>query len=434
MNLSVIIMAAGKGTRMKSSLPKVLHKICGKSMLFYIIREALAYSDDIHIVLSHQADLIEQSLRKEFEDLHFHHQDLENFAGTGGALMQKGSKNFLDVKYDRVLVLNGDMPLIDGATIESLLNIKSSMVLGALKLEDPRGYGRILIEEERVKGIVEEKDCDESQKQINIVNAGVYVIDKSLLKDFIPTLNNQNAQNEYYLTDIVAMGVDKGVDIRIAFGKKECFMGVNSKIDLTQAQEIMLARLRERAMLNGVIMHLPHTIYIEEDVEFVGECELQEGVRICGKTLIKDSFIKSHSVIEESVIEDSDIGPLAHIRPKSVIKNTHIGNFVEVKAGVLDGVKAGHLSYLGDCEIGKGSNVGAGVITCNYDGRNKHKTFIGENVFIGSDSQLVAPLKIESEVLIGAGSTVTKHCKKGDLVLSRVEQRNIEKGYDKFFK
>lgn len=434
MQTSIVIMAAGKGTRMHSTLPKVLHKICGKPMLFYIIREALKVSDDVHVVLSHQAAMIKERLKQDFDNLHFHLQDLQNFPGTGGALMQQGSKKLLDTKYNRILILNGDMPLIYVDILENLLRVNAPMVLGILELQDPSGYGRILMDGDCVKGIVEEKDCTQVEKKIKKVNAGIYVVDKKLLQEFIPALENQNAQQEYYLTDIVQKGVQKGVEIKVFMGDVESFMGVNSKLDLCSAQEIMLQRLRKKAMLNGVIMHLPHTIYLEEDVEFVGECELQEGVRIIGKSVIEESVIKSHSVIEESIIKNSDVGPLAHIRPKSIIKDSHIGNFVEVKAGDLEGVKAGHLSYLGDCEIKKGSNIGAGVITCNYDGKNKHKTWIGENVFVGSDSQIIAPVKIDSEVLIGAGSTISKDCNTGDLVLSRVEQKNVTKGYYKFFK
>ena len=210
-------------------------------------------------------------------------------------------------------------------------------------------------------------------------------------------------------------------------------MGVNSKIQLACAQEIMLQRLREKAMEQGVIMNLPHTIYLESNVTFSGECIIEQGVQILGDSHISDSHIKAHSVIEQSIIESSDVGPLAHIRPKSHIKNTHIGNFVETKSSTLRGVKVGHLSYLGDCEIDEGSNIGAGVITCNYDGKAKHKTTIGKSVFVGSDVQLIAPLNIESNVLIGAGSTITKDIEYGDLALSRVAQQNIKDGFFKFF-
>lgn len=434
MKTSIIIMAAGKGTRMHSVLPKVLHKICGKPMISYIIQEALAYSDDVHVILGHEAQSIHAFLREHFPSVKEHLQDLIHCAGTGGALMQGVSKKAIAVCYDRVLILNGDMPLIHGGMIEKILGQREDVVIGAMELENPSGYGRIVLKDDCVQSIIEEKDCSQEERKIKTVNAGIYAVNRLLLEEFIPRLNQQNAQKEYYLTDIVQMAVEQGVRIGVAMGDAESLMGVNNKIEQSRAEEILLDRLRKKAMLNGVIMHLPHTIYLEEDVEFVGECEIYEGVRLCGKTKIINSVIFSHSVIESSVIESSDVGPLAHIRPKSQIKNTHIGNFVEVKASSLDGVKAGHLSYLGDCEIHEGSNVGAGVITCNYDGLKKHPTKIGKNVFIGSDCQLIAPLVVESEVLIGAGTTVSKNCTKGDLVLSRTAQKNIPNGYYKFFK
>ena len=432
---SVVIMAAGKGSRMHSSTPKVVHEICGKPMLFYIIQEALKLSDDIHVVLHHQAERIREMIEGAFDArITFHLQDVEHFAGTGGALMDRGEKRPFGMAYERVLILNGDMPLVRESDMQKILQEQGDIALCMLELENPSGYGRVEMQGAQVKSIIEDKDCDGVQKGIRLVNAGVYALDTKILDTFLPALTNHNAQGEYYLTDIVDFGVRNALVVRGVLGDMHSFMGVNSKLDLARAQDIMLERLRTKAMLQGVIMHLPHTIYIEEGVEFEGECELQEGVRITGASKIVRSIIKSHSIVESSQITDSDIGPLAHIRPKSVINKTHIGNFVEVKAGHLDGVKAGHLSYLGDCEIGEGSNVGAGVITCNYDGMAKHKTRIGKNVFIGSDSQLVAPLDIASDVLIGAGSTITKDCVRGDLALSRTEQRNIAKGFFRFFK
>ncbi len=435
MKASIVILAAGKGTRMHSDLPKVLHQICGKPLLFFIIQEALKISDDIHVVIAHQAPLLKEAILQHFDEtIHFHQQDLQHFPGTGGALMDGNQKKPFEMLYQRVLILNGDMPLIQAPEMHKILESKAKIVLSAITLKDPSGYGRILMQEGRVVGIVEQKDCSPQQSMIKEVNAGVYAMDKEVLEEFLPTLKNHNAQHEYYLTDLIAFGVQRKYEIDAVFGDEATFMGVNSKFDLANAQEVMLHRIRKKAMLNGVIMHLPHTIYLEDTVEFQGSCEIQEGVRIEGKSLIQDSIIKSHSIIENSQVINSSIGPLAHIRPKSKISQTHIGNFVEVKASCLDGVKAGHLSYLGDCQIGEGSNVGAGVITCNYDGIRKHQTHIGKNVFIGSDVQLIAPLRIESNVLIGAGSTICKDCCEGDLALSRVEQKNIPKGFYRFFK
>ena len=747
---STIILAAGVGSRMKSHKPKVLHRICGKSMIARITEAALQVSDDVHIVLYHQKEVIEAHLCEYFgdklESISLHTQDCQNFPGTGGALMEpsgnaenvktsqnakvesvfddhaaggriflkkhrltpsgipcfdekvglcsgeqgdktcglstqratnsplfrkkptpetqtpKPSKQMFSIKYDRLVVLNGDMPLITPESIAAIAHTQAPIVVSTITLENPSGYGRVQVDSSgQITQIIEEKDCDESQKSIKLVNAGIYGFDRELLERSLPRLSNDNAQQEYYLTDIIALarsgdsalrdksliasrarrlhtpsmrpcarsqskdfssqilescpemdkqtsaiprileedkqaGREKSCSEQVApenlqnptakqatavqgeaaagffriprileedkqagrekscreqlqlestfdnpatpqtqkmdskgeaqtlskpaqdsrsftqntpilntpqaaanedsrgeaqtlskpaqdsrilelesglfeprkeirlgrlstqrgdeihdsspkaestndpntliapfYGNPREFMGVNSKSELAQAESIRLQELRQRAMDQGVIMRLPESIYLEEWVEFEGECEIENNVRICGKSVIKHSHIKASSVVEDSVIEHSDIGPMAHIRPKSHISHTHIGNFVETKAAHLEGVKAGHLSYLGDCEIGAGSNVGAGVITCNYDGKGKHRTIIGQNVFIGSDCQLIAPVEIESNAIIGAGSTITTNVKSGELALSRTKQSNIAGFFHRFF-
>lgn len=433
MSLSIIILAAGSGTRMKSSTPKVLHKICGQELLFFSIEVAMQLSDDIHIILYHQAQRVQEACESRFGDkLKFHIQDFENFAGTGGALMQKGE--MIDTAHKRVLILNGDMPLITPHSLQKLTSLSSPVVLGVIESKNPYGYGRVVIEEGEVKAIVEEKDACEEVKRICTINSGVYVFDKEVLCKFLPLLDNRNAQNEYYLTDVIKLSASDGVEIRSVFVDEEEFSGINDKAQLSSAEEVMLHRLRVEAMKQGVIMHLSQSIYIERSVRFEGECEIEQGVQLFGDTLIKDSHIKAHSVVRDSQIISSDIGPMAHIRPNSYIEKTHIGNFVEVKNSKLYSIKAGHLSYLGDSEIDEGSNVGAGVITCNYDGKKKSKTKIGKNVFIGSDTQLIAPITIADHTLIGAGSTISKNSKEGDLLISRSDQRNLENGYFAFFK
>lgn len=438
MNFSIVIMAAGKGSRMKSSLPKVLHQVAGKSMLAHILDSVQTLSDDIHVVLHHQAALIKNEISKDYSDIFFHIQDVKNYAGTGGALMQGGSsaqaKYPLSFKYERVLILNGDMPLVQKEDLQKILQEDAPLVMTVLKLENPDGYGRVVLKDGCVTGIIEDKDCRDQERENQIVNAGIYTCYKEILEKFLPTLDCQNAQREYYLTDLVKKCVQDGQKVGVVQGDAEAFMGVNSKFDLSKAESILLKRLRQRAMENGVVMSMPESIYIDCQVEFVGECVLEQGVRITGKSVLKNAHIKAHSVIESSYIENSDIGPMAHVRPKCEILDSHIGNFVETKAAFLKGIKAGHLSYLGDCEIGRGSNIGAGVITCNYDGKAKHKTIVGENVFIGSDCQLIAPLCIESNVLIAAGSSVKQNAKNGDLVIARADQKNIANGFFKFFK
>lgn len=433
MSLSIIILAAGSGTRMKSSTPKVLHKICGEELLFYSIEVAMQLSDDIHIILYHQAQRVKEACESRFKDrVHFHIQDFENFAGTGGALMQNGE--MIDTAHKRVLILNGDMPLITSHSLQKLISLSSPVVLGVIESKNPFGYGRVVIEQGRVKVIIEEKDACEEVKKICTINSGVYVFDKEVLCKFLPLLDNHNAQNEYYLTDIIKLSASDGIEVESVLVDEEEFGGINDKAQLSQAEEIMLNRLRERAMREGVIMHLPQSIYIEKGVRFEGECEIEQGVQLFGNTLIKDSHIKAHSVVRDSQIISSDIGPMTHIRPNSFVENSHIGNFVEVKNSTLHSIKAGHLSYLGDSEIDEGSNIGAGVITCNYDGKSKHKTKIGKNVFVGSDTQLIAPITIADHTLIGAGSTIRRDSKEGDLLTSRVEQKNLANGYFAFFK
>lgn len=433
MNLSIVILAAGSGTRMKSSTPKVLHKICGQELLFYGIEAAMQLSDDIHIILYHQAQRVQEACESRFGDkIKFHIQDFENFPGTGGALMQGGK--MIQTAYSRVLILNGDMPLVTPRSLRKLICLSSPIVLGVIESKNPSGYGRVIMEDCKVQAIIEEKDATKEVKRICTINSGIYVFDQDVLCKFLPLLTNHNVQKEYYLTDIVKLFVSEGGEIGSVVLDEEEFSGINDKTQLSCAEEIMLYRLRENAMKNGVIMHLPQTIYMERGVRFEGECEIEQGVQIFGETLVKDSHIKAHSIIRDSQIISSDIGPMAHIRPGSYIEKSHIGNFVEVKNSKLFSVKAGHLSYLGDSEIDEGSNIGAGVITCNYDGKKKSKTKIGKNVFIGSDTQLIAPINIADYTLIGAGSTVRRDSREGDLVVSRNEQKNLENGYFAFFK
>ncbi len=427
MSISVVILAAGQGTRMKSLTPKVLHKISGKSMLFHSIDASKQISDDITVVLYHQAKLIEDEIDAHYNNIKFHHQDAENFPGTGGAM--RG----VEVKYDKTLILNGDMPLVTMSALNQLIDGDSDINLSVIEMPTPTGYGRVVIEDERVLKIVEEKDCNDAQKSITSVNAGVYCIKSELLKKYIPMIDNSNAQKEYYLTDIIKLAVDNGNVIAPIFVKEEEFKGVNSKLDLSKAEEIHQRRIKEAWMMEGVIISLPETVFIGSEAKFEGECMVESGVSIRGNCTIISSHIKSNSVIEDAYIEHSDIGPLARVRPLSRIIDTHIGNFVEVKKSTLTGVKAGHLAYIGDAVIDEGSNIGAGVITCNYDGKNKYQTIIGKNVFVGSDTQLIAPLKIEDDVMIGAGSTITKDVAKGSLALSRVPMKTIKNFFYKFF-
>jgi len=427
-NVSIIILAAGKGSRMKSNKAKVLHNICGKPMLYHITKASLEISNDVSIVIAHQKQRVKEEISKYFKDINFVIQDAKNFPGTGGAI-----KN-VSVKNEKVLVLNGDMPLIKASSLHDFLNKDDDIIMSIFDLDNPNGYGRVIIENENVVKIVEQKDATDNELKTTTVNAGIYAFTKKVLEKYIPLLSNDNAQKEYYLTDVIAMAKNDGLNITPLLVDEEHFKGVNSKKDLSDAEVIMQERIKTKWMQNGVIMQLPHTIYIEESVVFEGECIVENGVRITGNTKIINSHIKAHSVIEDSIVENSDVGPMGHLRPLSYIIDTHIGNFVEVKKSTLNGVKAGHLAYLGDSEIDDGTNIGAGVITCNYDGIKKYQTIIGKNVFVGSDTQLVAPVTIEDDVMVAAGTTLTSGTvKKGSLALSRTKLKTIAGFFYKFF-
>ncbi len=428
--ISIIILAAGKGSRMKSPKAKVLHSISGKPMLYHIIKASLELSNDISVVIAHQKEEVQSQMEEFFDDINFVVQDAQNFPGTGGAMKNVSPKN------EKVLVLNGDMPLITAEALQGFLDTDADVIMSIFDLKDPSGYGRVIIDaNNQVQYIVEQKDASAEELLTTTVNAGIYAFSKSVIETYIPQLSNDNAQKEYYLTDVVAMAKKDGLSIAPLLVDEEHFKGVNSKVDLSDSEEIMQNRIKMHWMNAGVIMQLPSTIYIESSVTFEGECIVENGCRLTGETLIKESHIKSASVIEDSIVKNSDIGPLAHLRPASYIEDTHIGNFVEVKKSSLKGVKAGHLSYLGDSQIDEGTNIGAGTITCNYDGVKKYKTIIGKNVFIGSDTQLIAPITIEDDVMIAAGTTVPSGVvKSGVLALSRTKMRTVKDYFYKHFK
>jgi len=422
--LQVIILAAGKGTRMKSKSAKVLHTLCNKPMIEYIIEESLKLTNSVDVVLNHQFEKVKEIVEK--YPVNIIKQDLENFPGTGGAVKE------VEIKGERVFILNGDMPLIQSKELEKFTKIDADIVMSVMKLNNPDGYGRVVIKDGKVQKIVEQKDANEEELKIPYVNAGVYLIKGEILKKYLPLLSNDNAQKEYYLTDIIEMAVKDGLDVKAIEVDEENFKGINSKKDLSVAEKIMCDRIKDFWMKEGVIIRLPDTVFIDAYSSFEGECEIESGC-VIKKSVIIESKIKANSVIEEAVIKSSEIGPMARIRPKSEIIDSKIGNFVEVKASKLNDVKAGHLSYLGDSEIDSGTNIGAGTITCNYDGKAKYKTKIGKNVFVGSDTQLIAPVVIEDDVMIAAGSTVNKDIPKGSLAISRAPLKIVKNFYYKFF-
>ncbi len=424
MKLSIAIMAAGLGTRMKSNIPKVLHEISGFEMLYHIIKEAQNVSDDIHVILYHQADLVKEKMNRYFSGINYILQDHQNFPGTGGAI--RG----VNAKYDHLLVLSGDMPLLEASNMQNFTHYNADIVMSTFTCKNPFGYGRVIMDEHcTVNRIVEEKDASAEEKNVNAVNAGVYLFKTSFLTENLSKLSNENAQKEYYITDLIPLANE----VKALFVDEETFMGVNSKHHLALAEELMQERIKRRFMEQGVLMRLPQTIYIEADVLIEGESILENGVTLLKGSKISHSHIKSHTIIEKSTVIHSSVGPMARIRPDSLIDDSHIGNFVEVKKSTLKGVKAGHLSYLGDASIDEGTNIGCGTITCNYDGKGKYKTIIGKNVFVGSDTQLVAPVTVSDDVIIASGTTVTKDIPKGALAINREPLKIVEGFFYKFF-
>jgi bifunctional UDP-N-acetylglucosamine pyrophosphorylase/glucosamine-1-phosphate N-acetyltransferase len=443
----VVILAAGLGTRMRSSLPKALHPLAGKPLIRHVLDAVMPIGPARTIVvLGHQADRVRGAMDGyPVETVHQAEQ-----LGTGHAVRQ--AMDALAGSSGPVMVLCADTPLLTPETLKNLLDVhgrsKAAVTVMTAIADDPTGYGRVVRGKSGVLRVVEEKDASEAQKQIREVNAGIYCFDRKFLQTALHGIGNRNAQGEYYLPDTISLARRK----RLTVGAVLCrdfdeIMGINSRFDLSQAEMILQARTNLRWMLEGVTLHDPATVFIGADVVIgrdtlvysnvrlegkttVGEgCVLYPGSRIADSILGSGVTIKDSCVIEESRIADrASVGPFAHLRPGTVLgAGSRIGNFVEVKKSVIgEGSKASHLSYLGDAVIGADVNIGAGVITCNYDGFKKHQTIIEDGVFVGSDAQLVAPVRIGRDALVAAGATITRDVPAEALALSRVPQENRE--------
>lgn len=442
--LSVVILAAGKGTRMYSDLPKVLHKVAGKPMVKHVIDTAKQLSaDQIHLIYGHGADLLKACLADEPVNWVFQAEQL----GTGHA-MQQAAPFFKD--DENILMLYGDAPLITKETLEKLIAAKpeNGIALLTVNLENPTGYGRIIRENGSVVAIVEQKDANPEQLKITEVNTGVMVSDGASFKKWLARLDNNNAQGEYYMTDVIGLANQDG--FQVAAVTAEDIMeveGANNRLQLNALERYYQRKQAKALLLEGVSLADPERFDLRGELVHGKDCEIDINVIIEGKvtlgnnvkigagavlknvTLHDNVEIKPYSVLEDSVIgEAADVGPFARLRPGAELAaKAHVGNFVEIKKAVIgEGSKVGHLTYIGDAEVGANVNVGAGVITCNYDGANKFKTIIGDDVFVGSDSQLVAPVTIEKGATIGAGSTITKNVAENELVITRVPQRHIQ--------
>lgn len=445
-----IILAAGQGTRMKSKLPKVLHKIAGKAMLNHVL-DALeeAKVGQRILVLGHQADKIQEHLPEGIDIAHQREQ-----LGTGHAVMQ--AREIIADNVESILVVCGDTPLLKGETLKELLNKhaskKSAVTVLTAIVEEATGYGRIIRDQQGVKAIVEEKDATKEQKEIKEINTGAYCFNKDFLVKALNNLTTDNSQQEYYLTDLVKIAVSEGkaVGTFVLEDFNEA-LGINNRLQLAQADKEFRKRILERFMLDGVTIISPETTYIDAMVTIGQDTVIHpfsylEGNTIVGKdciigpnTRIIDSKIGDevnieNSVIKESTVDDgTNIGPFAYLRPGSVLgKKVKIGDFVEIKKSTIgEGSKVPHLSYVGDAQVGKGVNIGCGTITCNYDGEKKYPTTILDGAFIGSNTNLVAPVTVGEGAYIGAGSTITKDVPGGALGIARGKQSNIPQWKEK---
>lgn len=443
-----IILAAGEGTRMKSSIPKVLHKVCGKEMIKHIIEtvEKAEVQKNI-IILGHGKEKIEKEI-SQYNVITKEQPIGDKYPyGTGYATMQ--AIDYIDEK-DTVIVLNGDTPLIKSETIENFINFHvmgkyAASVLTA-DFDDPTGYGRIVRnEEDNLSAIVEHKEASDEIKNIKEINSGMYCFNGGKLKCSLKKLNSNNSQNEYYLTDVIKILNSEGFNIGgFKIENNIEISGVNNRVQLASVNNEMQRRINENHMLNGVTIINSNNTYIEESViigkdtiiypgsylekgTIIGDnCTIGPNSRIINSTIENDTTIDNSKIIDSEVGCNTNVGPYAYLRPESKIgNNVKIGDFVEIKKSIIgNNSKASHLAYIGDTEIGENVNVGCGVVIVNYDGKNKHKTIIKDGAFVGSNSNLIAPVTINEGAYVASGSTITDNVEKEDLAIARARQVN----------
>ncbi|MCI6188840.1 MAG: bifunctional UDP-N-acetylglucosamine diphosphorylase/glucosamine-1-phosphate N-acetyltransferase GlmU [Clostridium sp.] len=440
-----IILAAGQGTRIKSNIPKVLHKVCGKEMVNHVIDNMRkAEIEDVNVIIGNGSELVKESTK----DRNVSYSLQEEQLGTGHAV--KCAKEFLQGKDGVVAVFTGDAPLTRVETIKKLVDehIKkgNKATLLSAYVDDPTGYGRIIRYGEEVLKIVEHKDCNEEELKVNEMNAGMYCFDIKSLLSSLEELNNNNVQGEYYLTDVIGILKSKGEKVGALLTDYEDTLGVNSRAQLAEAERVLRKRINQFHLDNGVTLIDPNTTYIgvnaiigKDTVIYPnniieGNTKIGEGCTILQNSRIKDSIIEDNVEIQASVILDSKIGknttvgPFAYIRPESTIgEGVRIGDFVEVKkSSIGNETKVSHLTYIGDAEVGSGCNFGCGTVVVNYDGKKKNKTIIGDHSFIGCNTNLISPVEVQDNTYIAAGSTITSTVEEGDLAVARAKQRNIK--------
>ena len=440
-----LILAAGEGKRMKSSLPKVLHKVCGKEMVNHVI-DCMRASDleDVNVIVGNGAEKVKEAT--DFKNVTYSLQDRQ--LGTGHAV--KCASDFLKERNGLVAIFTGDAPLIKQETVKGLLdycqNESFSAVILTSLIDNPTGYGRIIRDEHGVKKIVEHKDCNAEELLVKEINAGMYVFEIESLMNSLDKLNNNNAQGEYYLTDVIGILKAEGKKVGALATDFQETVGVNSRVELTAAEKIFRERINKKHMENGVTLIDMVSTYIDSEVEIECDTIIYPGNVLQGKTKIgsncilypnnriENSIIGNDVTIQSSVILDScigegtTVGPFAYVRPESSIgKHVRIGDFVEIKKALIgDNTKVSHLTYIGDAEVGSGCNFGCGTVVVNYDGKNKYKTKIGDNAFIGCNTNLVSPVEVKDNSYIAAGSTITKEVPEGSLAIARAQQVNIE--------
>ena len=439
MNIHTIILAAGKGKRMNTNLPKVMQPLGGYTLISHVIKTAQKNSKKITVIVGHQKDLLKEHINN--IDSQIQTADQNDQLGTAHAV--KTAEDMIK-KDERVLVLYGDVPLISSKTIKALINSGQECTLLSMKLKNPTGYGRIITDEQNLAlRIIEQKDASEDERKIQEVFTGILLIDGSLLKSSLNKINNQNAANEYYLTDLVEILSEKGVRINCIQADPDEVLGANNKLELHGLESILRKMSAEKLLEQGITLLDASRVDVRGEVEAGKDCSIDVNVILEGKVVLGDNVtIKSNVVLQDVSIGDNstiesfshlssasvgancNIGPYARLREGSEIgDNARIGNFVETKKTKLgDGAKANHLAYLGDAEIGDKTNVGAGTITCNYDGTNKYKTTIGKESFIGTNSSLVAPVNIGEGAYVGAGSVITKDVPNDALAVGRGKQ------------